>query len=149
MLPPTSASRIGVSLESPIVKWSNNGFRKHSKDLSENIQTVFRLEVLLLLHAQQWRSFSAAEIANELGFETEPAQDQLTALQVIGVVRPSTTDESKYKYDPVNPKLRSTVEQLAVAYSTQRIPILSVILAEQPDRTRAFAEAFRLIRRKG
>ena len=115
--------------------------------IKEKIQTVLRLEVLLLLHQQQSRSFSAAEVASELGFETEPAQRQLTALEAIGLVVRSGTDESKYKYRPVDATLRSTVEKLAVAYSTQRVPILSIILAEQPDRTRLFAEAFRIIRR--
>jgi predicted transcriptional regulator len=114
--------------------------------IKDKIHTVLRLEILLLLHDQQSRSFNAAEIANELGFETEATQDQLTALEAIGVVIQSTTDEAKYKYNPVSATLRSTVEQLAAAYSTQRVPILSLILSEQPDRTRRFAEAFRIIR---
>lgn len=121
----------------------SDGLRTFIKD---KIQTVLRLEVLLLLHEQQSRSFSAAEVANELGFESEPAQRQLTALEAIGLVVHSGTAESKYKYHPVDATLRSTVEKLAVAYSTQRVPILSIILAEQPDRTRLFAEAFRIIR---
>lgn len=113
--------------------------------IKEKIQTVLRLEVLLLLYDQQSRSFRAVEVANELGFETELAQEQLTALQAIGVVIESTTDESKFKYHPANATLGATVDQLAVSYSTQRVPILSVILAEQPDRPRRFAEAFRII----
>jgi predicted ArsR family transcriptional regulator len=115
--------------------------------IKDKIQTVLRLEVLLLLHDQQFRSFTASEIANELGFETEATQDQLTALEAIGLVTQSTTDESQYKYQPVNETLGSTVKQLAAAYSTQRVPILSVILADPSDRTRLFAEAFRIIRR--
>jgi hypothetical protein len=115
--------------------------------IKDKIQTVLRLEVLLLLHDHQFRSFTAGEIAKEVGFETEATQDQLTALEAIGLVAQSTTDESQYKYQPANETLGSTVEQLAAAYSTQRVPILSVILADSSDRTRLFAEAFRIIRR--
>ena len=114
--------------------------------IKDEIQTVLRLEVLLLLHDQQSRSFNAVEIANELGFETEATQDQLRALETIGLAIQST-NESRYKYQPINAKLGSTVEQLAAAYSTQRVPILSLILADNFDRTRLFAEAFRIIRR--
>ena len=118
------------------------------KFIKEKIQTVLRLEVLLLLHHQQTRSFTVAEVANELGFEKEDVNGQLTALETIGVVVESNLDKHKYRYQPVNEALRSMVDQLAVGYSKQRVPILSVILAEHTDRTRLFAEAFRIIRRK-
>ena len=49
--------------------------------IKDKIQTVLRLEVLLLLHNQQSRSFTAAEIASELGCETEPTHEQLRALE--------------------------------------------------------------------
>ena len=116
--------------------------------IKEKIQTVLRLEVLLLLHHQQPRSFTAAEVANELGFEKEDVNGQLTALETIGVVVESNLDKHKYRYQPVNEALRSMVDQLAVGYSKQRVPILSVILAEHTHRTRLFAEAFRIIRGK-
>lgn len=117
------------------------------KFIKEKIQTVLRLEVLLLLHHQQPRSFTVAEVANELGFEKEDVNGQLTALETIGVVVESNLDKHKYRYQPVNEALRSMVDQLAMGYSNQRVPILSVILAEHTDRTRLFAEAFRIIRR--
>ncbi|HKU75182.1 MAG TPA: hypothetical protein VJR02_14820 [Pyrinomonadaceae bacterium] len=117
------------------------------KFIKEKIQTVLRLEVLLLLHHQQTRSFTVADVANELGFEKEDVNGQLTALETIGVVVESNLDKHKYRYQPVNEALRSMVDQLAVGYSNQRVPILSVILAEHTDRTRLFAEAFRIIRR--
>ena len=118
------------------------------KFIKEKIQTILRLEVLLLLHHQQTRSFTVAEVANELGFEKEDVNGQLTALETIGVVVESNLDKHKYRYQPVNEALRSMVDQLAVGYSSQRVPILSVILAEHTHRTRLFAEAFRIIRGK-
>lgn len=114
--------------------------------IKEKIQTILRLEVLLLLHHQQSRSFSVAEVADELGFDEESAQDQLMSLEAIGVVFHSNSDKPTYKYHPLNPTLGSMVEELAVGYSRRRVPILSVMLAEHPDRTRLFTEAFKIIR---
>ena len=88
-----------------------------------------------------------AEVAKELNLEKEAAYDQLSALEAVGVVARSNGDKLRYRYHPVNASLRSMVEQLAVGYSKQRVPILSAILSKHSDRTRLFAEAFRHIRR--
>jgi hypothetical protein len=113
--------------------------------LREQIQTVFRLEVLLLLHRNRSRSFTAADVAQELSFDSDLAQQQLTALVTLAVIK-TNSDQSHYRYAPVNAELRSMVDQLAARYSRQRVPILSVIFAQHPDRTRLFSEAFRMIR---
>lgn len=115
--------------------------------IREKIQTVLRLEVLLLLQHHPSQTFTVAEVASELGFDKEAARHQLTALEEIGVVVQSNSDKRRYRYHPENASLRSMVEQLAAGYSKQRVPVLSVILADHSDRTRLFAEAFRIIRR--
>ena len=116
--------------------------------IKQKIQTVLRLEVLLLLHHQQPRSFTAVEVANELGSEQNNAQDQLTALEAMEVVVKSDPDRPKYRYHSANAKVRRLVDQLAVSYSAQRVPILSILLADHPERPRRFAEAFRIITKK-
>ena len=113
--------------------------------LREEIQTVFRLEVLLLLYRNRPRGFTAADVANELGFDSDLAQQQLTKLANLELVE-SNPEEHTFKYGPVNAAHGSMIDQLAASYSRQRVPILSVILAERPDRTRLFSEAFRMIR---
>lgn len=114
--------------------------------LKERIQTVLRLEVLLLLHDHQPRAFTAPEVANRLGFESDSTANELRELEAVGVVVQSNSDKTKYSYRPLNETLESLIEQLAMLYSTHRVPILSVMLAEHPDRARLFAEAFRIIR---
>jgi hypothetical protein len=113
--------------------------------LREQIQTVFRLEVLLLLQRNESRSFSAADVARELGFDNDLTQQQLAALVTIELLE-ENAEQGSYRYRPANPTLRSMVDQLAAGYSRQRVPILSVILAENPNRTRCFSEAFRMFR---
>lgn len=113
--------------------------------LREQVQTVLRLEVLLLLHRNESRSFAASEVARELGFDKDLAQQQLAALANLTLVE-ANADDGKYKYHPADSTLQSMVDELAAGYARQRVPILSVILAEHPDRTRCFSEAFRMIR---
>ena len=115
--------------------------------LKEKIQTVLRLEILLLLHHHQPRTFTASEVANRLGFENDITEYELGELAAIGAIVQPNSDKTKYRYHPLSVTLGSLIEQLALHYSKHRIPILSVMLAEHPDKTRLFAEAFRIIRR--
>lgn len=114
--------------------------------IKEQIQTVFRLEVLLLLHSEQSKSFTPADVAMELGFAKDVAREQLRSLAALGLLVQSNTDEPKYRYHPANVGLGSMINQLAVTYSKRPVPILSLILTQRTDRTRVFAEAFRLIK---
>ena len=113
------------------------------KFIRQKIQTVFQLEVLLFLHRNQPKSFSISEVADELGFEYDIAEEQLAALVETGILE---ADESTYRYEPANEQIRNLVDQLADAYPTQRVLILSLILSERPDKIRVFAEAIKLLR---
>ena len=113
--------------------------------IREQIQTVPKLEVLLLLHRDHSRAFTVAEVATELGFDNDAAREQLTALEAIGLVE-ANKQKSKYRYHPVDATLASIVDRLAVAYPKQRVPILSAILAEERNKVRRFVEAFKLVR---
>ena len=113
--------------------------------LKEHIHSVFSLEVLLLLRREQSRSFTASEVAKELGIENDVAP-QLSELTSANLICTTNGDPAKYRYSPVDDKLESLVDQLAVAYAKQRVPILSLILTEHADRIRGFVEAYRLNR---
>ena len=113
--------------------------------IREQIQTVPRLEVLLLLHREQSRPFTVAEVANELGFENDTAQEQLASLEAIGLIE-TNKDKSKYRYHPVDATIGSIVDRLAIAYPKQRVPILSAILAKDANKVRRFVEAFKVVR---
>lgn len=114
--------------------------------IREQIHSVVMLEVLLLLHRNQPRSLGAADLATELGIDEEVAKEQLSALVAIELIAYSEDNEPLYWYYPSDPDHASLVNDLAVAYSKQRIPVLSLILAKRPDRIRLFAEAFRLVK---
>ena len=137
---PLNNSRSGINKMMAKQRISD-GLRKF---LKERIQTVLRLEVLLLLHEHQPTAFTVPELANRLGVENDITASELRQLEAIGVAVQSRTD--KYRYQPLNETQRSLIEQLALQYPKHRISILSVMLAEHPQRPRLFAEAFRIIR---
>lgn len=114
--------------------------------IKDKIQTVFRLEVLLLLHREPSTSFTPAEVALELGFERDVAQEQLRSLAALELLVHSNTNEPRYRYQPANMATASMVDHLAITYSKRPVPILSLILAERTDRARVFTQAFRLIK---
>ena len=118
--------------------------------VKEQIQTVSRLEVLLLAHRDPSRAFTATDVALELGFEKEVAEEQLRSLAALALlVQTDTDDATRYSYHPADVKSRSMVDQLAITYLQRPVPILSLILNECVDRTRIFAEAFRSIKGTG
>ena len=125
------------------------GRQQLSKELKEfireQIHSVVMLEVLLFLHRNQPRPFRDVETATELGIEQEVAKEQLSALFAIELITQSA-GEPMYWYHPSDPELSTLVNELAQAYSKQRIPVLSLILTKRPDRIRLFAEAFRLVK---
>ncbi|HEX2271243.1 MAG TPA: hypothetical protein VHH35_16980 [Pyrinomonadaceae bacterium] len=88
-----------------------------------------------------------AEVADELGFEKETTAHELAALEASGLVAQLKTDKLKYHYHPLNATMRSMIEHLASGYSRQRVPILSVMFTDHPDRARLFAEAFKIIQK--
>jgi hypothetical protein len=57
--------------------------------------------------------------------------------------------EGRYRYNPSAHKLDKTVAQLANAYATQRVAVLTLIFAKPVDKVRLFTETFRMIKGEG
>ena len=87
-----------------------------------------------------------SEVAGEIGVEEEVATEQLSALLALELIGQSEGNGPSYWYYPSDPQAIRLVDELAVAYSKQRIPVLSLILTKRSNRIRLFAEAFRLVK---
>lgn len=116
--------------------------------IRDQLQTVPRLEVLILLHHRA-KGLTSAEVAAELTFEKGIVDEELAALEALNLVNHSDEKEPRYEYQPANVALQSMVDQLVLSYSKQRVPILSIILSDCPDRLRLFRDAFKVIRGNG
>jgi hypothetical protein len=120
-----------------------------SRELKEfitgHIDSVVMLEVLLLLHRDQPKPMRLSEIAGELGVEEQVADEQLSTLLSLKLIGRSEGNNS-YWFQISDHHTVRLVNELAGAYSKQRIPVLTLILTKRQDRIRLFAEAFRLIK---
>lgn len=112
--------------------------------IAGQIDSVVQLEMLLLLHADAERAWSAADLAKELRIEPNWAGAQLTALAQRGLLGVVDATGLTYRYGPNTPELATTVEGLAQAYADRRVTIISLIYSKPVDTLKSFADAFRL-----
>lgn len=111
-----------------------------------DINSVFQLEVLLLLHRTRDRLWTVMEVSQELGIDPEIAERQLVSLIHLGLIQATNTIPVSYSYDPDDEKGETIIDKLALSFVNQRVAIFSLILSDSNNRIRRFAEAFRIIR---
>jgi hypothetical protein len=112
----------------------------------ERIDSVVQLELLLLLHANPARAWSAGDVAQELRIDPTWAGGQLGELVGHGLIAPASTEDPRtYRYAPAaGSPLDAAVAQLARDYAERRVTIITLIFSKPVDKLRSFADAFRL-----
>jgi hypothetical protein len=107
------------------------------------ISSVQQLEVLLFLREERGRAWRADEVGARLRTHAGAASGYLESLHLLGL---AAVDGDAFRYEPgTRAKL---VDQLAELYPTYRTRIVGLIYSEASDDAEAFADAFRLRRRK-
>ena len=121
---------------------------KEVKDfIAEHVQSVIRLEVLLLIADKADKNWASAEVERKLHLSpnsTKAHLDELLAQGLLTIV--DGAEETLYRYNPSSDELDQTVAQLSNAYATQRVAVLTQIFANPVDKVRLFTEAFRMIK---
>ena len=114
--------------------------------IAEHIDSVEQLEILLLLHKDSARAWSAEAVARELRVSPISAGDRLKELMRAGIlVRVEGVGSgAEYRYAPDSPKLAEAVNGLASAYTERRVTVINLIFSKPVDKIRTFADAFRL-----
>ena len=108
--------------------------------LAQHIDSVVRLEVLLLLAARAQTPLSAEEIARELRIDQDWTQSALSALAAAGILEGI---EPGFRYAPRSPELDRTIRSLAKVYADRRVRVITLIFSRPTDPIRQFSEAFR------
>lgn len=112
--------------------------------IARNIDSIEKLEVLLLLRARVPDGFSAARVAAELRIAEGSARARLQDLAARGLARAQgPTPEYVYPQGG-DPEQDADVAQLAEAYAQRRVSVISFIFSNPQDKLRGFADAFRL-----
>lgn len=112
------------------------------------IGSVQQLEVLLFLREHTDRAWTAAELSAKLRTGVDATDGWIAQLEANGLVAAEGTTPTTFRYGPAAAD-RATVEELARLYPLYRVRIVNLIHADRTDSATAFADAFRLRRRKG
>lgn len=115
--------------------------------IAQHVHSVLQLEVLLLLSQDKDNVWSAHAVSRDLNLSPKSAKVVLDEIVSQGLLIPADgATEDLYRYNPSSDELDKTVSQLARAYATQRVAVLSLILANPVDKVRLFTETFRMIK---
>jgi hypothetical protein len=110
----------------------------------DHIDSVEQLEILLLLHGQRARTWTAESVARELRIAPISAGERLEEFVRGSVLSRADGTPVEYRYAPGSSKLDTAVDGLARAYSERRVTVINFIFSKPVDKIRTFADAFRL-----
>jgi hypothetical protein len=112
--------------------------------IAENISSVAKLEVLLLLRSHPAQEWSASAVAKELATSAEVMATHLDEWLSRGLLDVNESTERSYRYSAKTPELDRVVRDLADLYQARRVTVITQIYSEPVDKVRTFADAFRL-----
>lgn len=114
-------------------------------DISQFVRTyipsVWALELLLLLHADPARRWSAAGLLKELRASTSLVDENLARFHAQGL---ALRDDAGWHFAPANAHLEALAAELAALYRER--PMYTIGMISRPDPLRALADAFRIKR---
>jgi hypothetical protein len=111
--------------------------------LSEHVQSIAQLELLLLLRRHPEKSWSLDEAAKELYTSARMTEPLLEILRVIGLVSSGNDSERRYQYAPKTAELDKLVSDLALLYAERRVTIINAIYSGPLRKLHNFADSFR------
>ena len=112
-----------------------------------HIDSIEKLEVLLLLRAQADREWTAREVSQELRIAEPSAAARLEDLAARRLVV-RTGNPGAYRFGPASAEDAQDITDLQATYSLRRVSVISFIFSKPLEKVRGFADAFRLKRDK-
>jgi hypothetical protein len=112
----------------------------------ERIHSISELEIVLLLHRDASRSWTAEQVSAELRIDRIWTAGQLPVLRDRGLLASPNSRPDHFQFRPSDPKLEEAVQALAVSYSDRRVAVISLIYSKPPGDVRVLADAFRVRR---
>lgn len=109
--------------------------------LTELIDSVSHLEVLLMLFNNKDREYTAAEVAKLMRSNDHSAHNQLNQLASKGLL--AEVQEHKFKYWPATPDLDDKVKKISDLYTHMPVAVVTCIYEKPKDILKGFADAFK------
>jgi len=113
-----------------------------------HIDSIEKLEVLLLLRARTEREWAASEVALELRITEASAAARLADLASGGLLVSNRGQPPVYHYSPASSEDTRSISELATAYAERRVSVITFIFSKPQERVRGFADAFLLKRKR-
>jgi len=113
--------------------------------IASHIDSVEKLEVLLLLRGERDRHWTSDEVSRELRRNPSTVTRALGQLAGRGLLSGSPAEG--FRFEPAEPELEQQVTRLAETYAARRVSVIQLIVANPMDSVTTFADAFRLRRR--
>jgi hypothetical protein len=110
----------------------------------ESVHSVEQLEVLLLLHRDPARWWTAAQVSAELYTSLPSADNRLRDLAARKLVVAELTDPPRYRFEPGNEEACGLVGLLAETYRERRVTVITLVFSKPQDAIRDLADAFRI-----
>jgi hypothetical protein len=112
--------------------------------LETHIDSIEKLEVLLLLRNQPARIWTAASVAQELRIMEASSSGRLEDLCARELVACEGGVPPTYRFAPRLSEDAQAMTELATTYAQRRVSVISFIFSRPTDRLKSFADAFRL-----
>jgi hypothetical protein len=116
--------------------------------LMMHIDSIEKLEVLLLLRNRTERQWTASEVALELRITEASAAARLADLASSGLFVSNGEVPVAYRYSPAHSDDVRAISELATTYSERRVSVITFIFSKPQERVRGFANAFLLRKRE-
>jgi len=112
--------------------------------LRERVSSVAELDVLLLLHRDPERAWTAQSASVELYRPDVWVAGQLEGMVATGLARRQEGEPPSYRWDPADPGIAVTVKRVAEAFRLRHTSVIGAIYAPRGGAAERFADAFRL-----
>lgn len=109
--------------------------------LTDHIDSVGHLEVLLTFFNNKNRSWSPLSMSHELRSNETIIRQQMLKLSESGFIQEIQKDE--FKYSP-SEKLDARVDHLCQTYKVMSVAVIAFIYEKPTDKLKGFADAFKL-----
>lgn len=116
--------------------------------LMTHIDSIEKLEVLLLLRNRAEREWMASAVAQELRITEASAAARLADLTSGELLVSASGAPPAYRYSPANSDEVHSISELVVTYSERRVSVITFIFSKPQERVRCFAEAFLFTKRR-
>ena len=117
--------------------------------LMTHIDSIEKLEVLLLLRNRTERQWTASAVALELRITEASAAARLADLSSSGILVCDDGAPEQYRYSPASSEDVRSIAELAATYSERRVSVITFIFSKPQERVRGFADAFLLKHKRG